>query len=35
MEQKTCGRGEAIGREKPGLSVKCVMAVLLEMVYYC
>lgn len=35
MEQKTCGMGEAIGGEKPGPSVKYVMAVELERVYYC
>lgn len=35
MEQKTCGTGEAIGGEKPGLSVKYVMAAVLERVYYC
>ncbi len=34
-EQKTCGAGEAIGREKPGLSVKYVMAAVLERLYYC
>ncbi|AWP09539.1 Hypothetical protein SMAX5B_014702 [Scophthalmus maximus] len=28
MEQKTCGRGEAIGGEEPGLCVKYVMAAV-------
>lgn len=35
MKQKTCGAGKAIGREKPGLGVKYMMTVVLEMVYYC